>query len=232
MNDSSDDTASDTGGNHREASEREDLLFHRAIERNATEAEWREIELAASSDADLWRRLSEQLRDDGLITARSQQQIAAADRVELSAVSGRAVRSRSSRLLRSPFSGWLAAAAVLALWIGRAVVTPSPHSDRDPVRPGHPPRLVADGGLTVDTGLGSDSAPIVRVSTDGNVSASSMPRILVDAKRSGDGYELLYLCRSFERVRVPLLYATALDENGNAAAVPVSAAAVSAWEEF
>lgn len=213
-------TSSPNEPGDEDAADREALLIHRAIERLATEDDWRELDVAAAADPDLWRRLGEQLRDECLLASEGRASVAVADRVELPVA--RTTPIRPLRALRSAFTGWLVAAAALALWIGTRV-------ERDTTAPVRPVVLPAAVPLA---GFAAGDPSLLRVSSDGNTSASEMPRVLVNATRSGDGYELLYLRRSFERVRVPMLYDTAHDENGNAAAVPVSLTDRSAWEEF
>ncbi len=200
--------------------DREALLIHRAIERLATDDDWRELDVAAATDSDLWRRLGEQLRDECLLASEGRASVAVADTVELPVVA--TARIRPMRALRSAFTGWVVAAAVIALWVGTIL----DRGGNAPDRPGRVPPTIPRAGSF------EDEPSLLRVSNDGNTSASEMPRVLVNATRSGDGYELLYLRRSFERVRVPMLYDTAHDENGNAAAVPVSLTDRSAWEEF
>jgi hypothetical protein len=172
---------------------REDVLLHRALERVATEAEWTEIDALGAADAALYRRLAAQLRDEGrLATARAA--IDRVARIELDDSAARLHEMPPRRFaLSRPLAGWTAAAASLLLWAASALRATAP-----PPAPERSP-LAAD-----DRSLGE------------------LSNVLVDARRDGDEYELLYLRRSFERVRVPVVLGTAYDEHGNAAMVPAS----------
>jgi len=232
--------------NHsRYAPDREELLLHRAVEGIATPEEWAEIDALANLDAAVLRRLANSMRDearvkayvrDGIESIEAPLAIEAVDRARVD------LEVEATPILRGVSrSGWLAAAASILLWVTTVFLRIDPSS---PVTSS--PALSSSASssptpfssVAVTTRLDNVSTqsrsnePFVRVLDDGATTQSNLSRTLVDARRSDSGWELLYLCRGFERVQVSELTGTALDDSGAPRLVPISISDPSEWREF
>lgn len=188
----------------------DDLLIHRALARTATPAEWSELERGAQIDPSLWRRLALALKDDGLL--------ARAVAIEVGTLAAPAAHLAPSRTTRRPrlveLTGWLAAAASLAFFL-----------------------FLSGVGLSESRHPSSRAAAPVAGNDLELVSARSvgeLPKMMMAAQPAADGkgYEVTYLRRTLERVRVDHMIHLVQDENGRPAAVSVSAAPVPAIEQF
>lgn len=233
--------------NHsRFAPDREELLLHRAVEGIATPEEWAEIDALANLDATVLRRLADFMRDEacvksyvrgGLESIEAPEAIEAVDRsrVDLE-VETMPISRGVSR------SGWVAAAASILLWVATIFLridTPSPSSSSSlassSLASSSPTPFTSVAVTTRLDGVSTQSQsnePFVRVLDDGATTQSNLSRTLVDARRSDSGWELLYLCRGFERVQVSELTGTALDDSGAPRLVPISISDPSEWREF
>lgn len=206
--------------------DRESLLLHRALERVATEQEWTEIEGLAARDPGVYRRLAALLRDETALTRWCDEAIATLDTDASPAVAPSAAPRSHPAPLRH--AGWLAAAAMFLAWVATAM-RESTHSSSELAAP-----TLRRGEESVAPRFSprGDENAIVRVLDDGATTQSELSRTLVDAKRAEDGWDLLYLCRSFERVRVPELEGTLLDDAGSPRVVPITFSDPSEWREF
>lgn len=211
--------------NRESDADREDRLLHRALERTASADDWAAIEAIAERDAGIYQRLAYFLRDDAALAIHLRDPLAAVESIELPAAATTEAARGSSRTLHR--AGWLAAAAMFLLWVAAALRLASVDSIRAPVADPSPMESSRPSSFSSQN---PDS--LVRVSLDGTTTASELSRTLVDAQRADEGWELLYLCRSFERVRVSELHDIDLDDAGSPRIVPVSLSDPSDWREF
>lgn len=232
--------------NHaRLAPDREELLLHRAVEGIATPQEWAEIDAHASRDAGILRRLADSMRDEARVRAFVRNELESIETpeairpIELSIAEHAIETTPISRGVSR--TGWLAAAASILLWVATMFlrIDAAPRASTSPtsssLTSSSPSPFASVSVTTHLDGVSTQSQinePFVRVLDDGATTQSNLSRTLVDARRSDSGWELLYLCRGFERVRVSELIGTALDDSGAPRSVPISISDPSEWREF
>ncbi len=202
--------------------DRNDTLFSRVIDGDATPAEWSEISASARLDPVLWQRLAETIRDGAGFARALRAAVAVADEIDVPAGPGNApavfperIPRRASWTLRAvAWCGWAAAAAIAVAWTANLAPL-APHSAR-PVP--HNTAGVLDGAAAADL-LG---AYLANGRREQRVIGEVPERVLVDTRPvpAGGGYEVLYLRQILERAVVPDLYEfSAQDEVGRPALV-------------
>ena len=173
----------------------EELLMHRALEYQALDDDWSELNGLARTDPSVWRRLADGLRDEGALRRRLDRELSRVDQVELPAV----VPGRRSRLVL--VSGWAAAFLLAALWLLNGF-------KREPQQllPGGPGR--SDLGTEV-----VNHSPSKRGTS--NV-VDELPAMMIETvpAEDGSGYDVLFLRRTIERIRVNGVFQLARDEYG------------------
>lgn len=197
---------------------REQLLISRVIDGDCSDQEWREFETLADANPMIWRNLAQEHRDHQTLSRAVNHAVAVADCVPLSRTMAEDHSGNYSimheRLRRAgTWSGWMAAAAVIAVFVI--------------VRFNDSNRLGSDthnGPVVKQAGLLSDAtadqawdAYLAKGREAGSVVAEVPTKILIESRPapSGEGYELLYLRQVVERTIVPDLYEfTGQDERG------------------
>lgn len=169
---------------------REELLIHRALEHQALDQDWSELSALARTDPSVWNRLADGLKDEGALRRRLERELSSVDRVELPAVRP-ALAGRRSRLVL--VSGWAATFLLGALWLGTGS-----GSKPEPAPPatelvGHSP-------------AGQGASNVV----------TELPTVMIDTvpTEDGNGYDVLFLRRTIERIRVNSIFQIAQDEYG------------------
>jgi hypothetical protein len=185
-----------------------ELAFHRALERRAGEDDWLRIERAAAHEPDVYRELAERLRDECRLAGLAELSNVA-ESIELPVVEPATGRVRRGHVATERL-GWLAAAVLLLALVTRLLQDAAPRAD-----------LASDRFA----GAGATPRPIPQQLTE-------LPRLLVDARRDGDDYRLVYVKRTVEAVRVPTLYGVATDDSGRAASIAIPDSAFVPLEEL
>jgi hypothetical protein len=182
---------------------RDEILIDRVIGRDDQPADWRELRSLAAEDKAVWKRLLDSMEDETLLRAASTDFLERASTVEAPLPASRLspiarVWTQSISRFVSPL-GWVAALAIALLWITE------------------PPRSMA-------TGLG-EALTAPALVADGEL-ITELPRLLVSSEPSaeGDSFELLYMRRILERVRVDEIYSMRRDEAGHSYPATVKAA--------
>ncbi len=170
----------------------EERLYDRMVTHEASPRDWAQLEGIARRDPDAWRRLGLALRDQGDLVQVMDQAQHASQRIELTAP-------------RTPWAsraGWLAAAALLLIWAGSALLG-QPSDEAPPVAP-------------LEIGAQQRQADSQLV--------GELPSVLVGTRElpDGEGVEVTYLRRLIERRTARGLYERNSDEWGQVKALPVS----------
>ncbi len=172
---------------------REEMLISRAVEHAATAAEWAELERMASSDAGLWRRLGESMRDQTELESALNEYVDAIDYDacwQRGLVSPAPAEARAvSRIRLVQWTGWAAAAAVALAWV---IAMPG--------------REAAVQPAAQHASWSSDEAfdhYIDRAWEEGRI-VGQLPLSLLETRPSADGTktEILYLRQLIERAEV------------------------------
>jgi len=192
----------------------DDILISRAIDGDATAAEWDQLTARAETDPTIWRNLATTLREHGAFGRAINAGVAVADSIEMPAPAitptarptGTLPRVRRQAGLRG-WSGWAIAAVLSIAWVSGVLNL----VQTNPATPG--------GGsaqpLTRHTGFGDNitASQLLQAYLDKGrqedfVIAEVPQRVLIQTRPSGTGrgYELLYLRQILERTVVPDLY--------------------------
>lgn len=190
--------------------ERQDLLLHRALELEADARDWNELEALAREDPGVWRQLAALLRDQGTLHQAMETRLAVAERVT-TVLTDRA----SGRVARfGGWSGWAAAALVLVTWFlsTRTGLDPADLPARNSARQSD--RVGSDGAAAGDPAIARAANERRRV--------GELPSLMLESSPAadGDGYEVLYVRRTLERIRVDEFHRLAENEYGESMPVP------------
>ncbi len=192
----------------------DDILISRAIDGDATAAEWDELTARADANPTIWRNLAATLREHGAFARAVNAGVAVADSIEMPApgiaptVRPAATLPRLGGLSRlGGWSGWAIAAVLTIAWVGSVLnlVRTNPASTGT----GSAHSLTNHAGF----GDGASAADLLQAYLDKGrqedlVIAEVPERVLIETRPSGTGrgYELLYLRQILERIVVPDLY--------------------------
>ncbi|HEX5052895.1 MAG TPA: hypothetical protein VFZ65_14055 [Planctomycetota bacterium] len=184
---------------------REELWISRAIDRCATEADWRALTAVAVHDRDVWRRLCRTLEAETLLGARLSPLLPAL----VPAASPAPAAARRPPLRR--VGAWLAAAAVLlAFWCGRMSAAPPTASPSEP-RPLHAGSADELFGAYVAAGTRS-----------GRLLEQLPVRTLATRQLPGDeGLEVVFVRSLVERTHIDRALTLVADEHGRPTPSPV-----------
>lgn len=197
---------------------REQLLISRVIDGDCADQEWRELETLAGANPAIWRNLAQEQRDHQTLSQAVNSAVALADCVPLPrslAANHRGSYSIVHERLRraGTWSGWLAAAAVIAV----VAIVRFNDSNRLGTNLNSGSKVLPAGLVTVGTADEAWDAYLTKGREAGSVVAEVPTKILIESRPapSGEGYELLYLRQVVERTIVPDLYEfTGQDERG------------------
>ncbi len=192
----------------------DDILISRAIDGDATAAEWDELSARADANPTIWSDLAATLREHGAFGRAVNAGVAVADSIEMPApgitptVRSAATRPRPAALSRlGGWSGWAIAAVLTFAWVGGVLnlVRTNPASTGT----GSAQPLTNNAGF----GDGTTAADLLQAYLDKGrqedfVIAEVPEHVLIETRPSGTGrgYELLYLRQILERIVVPDLY--------------------------
>ncbi len=192
----------------------DDILISRAIDGDATAAEWDELTARADANPTIFRHLAATLREHGAFGRAVNAAVAAADSIEMPApgiaptVRSAATPPRTGGLSRlGGWSGWAIAAVLTIAWVGGVLNLVR----TNPATPG----TGSAQSLTNNAGFGNGTtaADLLQAYLDKGrqeefVIAELPERVLIETRPSstGRGYELLYLRQILERTVVPDLY--------------------------
>jgi hypothetical protein len=189
-------------------------LIARIVERAALPADYEHFDVLARATPDRWSDLLAALRDDDALHLALDESLRPAEQVELPALPSHAGRLRSLR----PWTGWLAAAALAAIWLAGSTGTDpidaapglagSEQVALSPAPPADGPRLRDEPLQAGDSVLGE--LPLRLVGTQ--------------PAADGDGLELLYVQPVVRRTRIDGVFQVRTDEHGRPAPVPVDPA--------
>jgi len=182
--------------------ETEELLVERALSRNATPADWDQLEHLAVSDPETWRRLALALRDECDLARVTSAAASVADDIEL----GEVLQTRKPRRTARRginWMGWAAAAAIAAFWVMASVGDPDPSAQAGSM----------DEALERYRELGREQGRLV----------GELPLVMVDSNpTTGEQVEVVYMRRLVERRVVQDMVQPGLDELGDPVIVPVN----------
>lgn len=195
--------------------QREDILISRAIDGDATAAEWDELTALAEADPAVWRNLGVGLREHGAFARAINAGVAVADRIEMPEPAA-ATRPVSMIELRRPvrrpvltriggWSGWAIAAVLTLAWVTGVL---NIVHNRPGFRTGTP--TAGNNNAQIVGASASDllAAYLDKGRQEQSVIAEVPERILLETRPAdtGHGYELVYLRQILERTVVPDLY--------------------------
>jgi len=188
----------------------EDLLIHRAASLEAGPDDWRHLDRLAAADRQVWHRLALTMRDESrlahAVSHRLGAPLAPAGGISLAA------HTKRSRVLPAAMAGWAAAALIAVSWCLSWWLFGASPAPADETR--SPAAVAPDASFATI--------------------ASELPTVMVDTRpvTNGDGFEVLCLRRTLERVHVDTLSGVGRDELGNPTTVPIDPAFVSNFEEL
>src|SRR5262245_20793344 len=186
-----------------------DILITRAVDGQASQADWAALESLAQREPGVWRDLAMAQRDHQLLSAAVGRAVGVAGSVEVPSLSEAGVEPPGARamFLRTrtvaTWGGWAAAAAVaLAFVANRAGQN-------------QPPQM-AGAGPAITTAADALSRYLDQGKQEGTVIGEVPGRVLVDTSKApdGNGYTVIYLRQIVERTHVPDLYKISSDEAG------------------
>lgn len=195
-------------------------LVMRAVDGEASEAEFEELRVLAAGDPAVWRELGESQRASAELAARVESVLGVADEVEAPVEELERVRPGSR--IRSVWSagGWLSAAAVLVAWVTTG--GPRVGSELDGVS-----GAGGVNGASVVPIAGQASEALDRYLELGREQGrvlGEVPTGVVLERRpleDGSGYEVIFLRQIMERAVVEDVYEIARDDAGNKTTVRV-----------
>ncbi len=184
--------------------ERRDQLISRVVDRCESAADWDALAEIEGERGEVWRELAQALRCEAELRSVMSTELERADRVALPMSS-----TPAQRFTLPTWSGWLAAAACLALWFAS--------SQAEAEQPPAAPALAV-----VET----ENAELVEATTPEETDTSiitELPMVVVETKpaANGVGYEVVYLRRVLESRTVDQVLELAPDESGGLRPVPV-----------
>ena len=188
------------------------LLIARIVDRAAQPSDYDRFDALVQAAPGRWSELLSALRDDDALHAALDDDLRAADSVELPAVSP-VVRTSRLRLL-GPWTGWLAAAALAVVWLTGSAGTEGAGA----------PDLTAQLVASPD---GDGSGPRLR---NGPPAAdpvlAELPLQLVGTQRAADGagVDFLYVQPVLRRGRIDGVLQVGTDEHGRPTPVPADPA--------
>ena len=219
-----------------------DVLIDRAADRNATLADWDELDRRAAADPTVWSWLGRAVRDDGLLRAALHERVSVADDVELpeSAPHVGAGPERGAWQSLRPALGWAAAALFAVLWWvdtqSTPITTSHPSAQLGPALDAQTDATLAAATTPLD-GVGdelSDTIPLVSNTTGRSDDVlAELPVLVVSTQPVGDAgrTEVVFVRRTLERTFVDDVLTVAHDEHGLPEAVPAMTASA-ASESF
>ncbi len=177
----------------------DDILISRAIDGDATTAEWDQLTARAEADPTILVELAAALREHGAFGRAVNADVAVADAVEMP-TAGFTPTARSVATLSNlrGWTGWAIAAVLTIAWVGGVLNLVQPKQ-----------------ALTEQAGFAHDAtaAQMLQAYLDKGrqeefVIAELPERVLIETRPSatGRGHELLYLRQILERTVVPDLY--------------------------
>lgn len=192
---------------------REDILINRAVDREASPADWSELDDLARRDPALWRRLAEAQRDHAALAAGVAEIAERADAVELPHHTIDATRVFHARW--RVWSGWAVAAMLALVWATTRGLLPAA------TNPAGQTAGVTLANLTPDEAF---NQYMTRGLEQGRVLAE-LPTLMIDSRPSedGDALEITVMRRIIERKRVTGAFRVGVDEQGRLQLLPTSA---------
>jgi len=186
--------------------ERRDHLISRVVDRCESAADWDALAELESERGEVWRELAQALRCEAELRSVMATELERADRVALPKTS-----TPPQRFALPTWSGWVAAAACLALWFAS--------TRSEPEQPPVAPALAAVE--RDDAEFVAENAP--EETEDDAAVITELPMVVVETKpaANGDGYEVVYLRRVLESRTVDQVLELAPDESGGLRPVPV-----------
>lgn len=197
--------------------EREDILIGRAVDREASEQDWAELEQLAGADPTLWRRLGLAQHEHAALSVGMDAMIQTTDTIELPR---QAVRAAGAFNLRwRAWSGWAAAAAICLVWATTQGLVPT----RSPAL-NNTDQTTQSAGLTPASWTSGEAFDqyITRGKAEGHV-LSELPTVMVQSRPMPDGkrFEVIILRRVMERTVVNRLYSIGQDDAMQLRVVPI-----------
>ncbi len=188
----------------------EDILICRIVDREASDADWAEIELLAAGDPGVWRRLAVAEREHAALTAGVSEALLAADRVDLPRVAIEATHRFHARW--RAWGGWAVAALVALAWATMQGVMPASRT------PGGQSAGLNWANLSPDQAF---DQYLTRGIEEGRVLAE-LPTVMVEARPTdaGDAIEITIMRRVIERTTVRGAYSVGTDDAGRVRLIP------------
>ena len=192
---------------------RAEAVISRLADGAGSPEDWREFRTLADRDPTLWRELAEWQHDHAELAAQVNAAVAVADQVEVD-IQGEMTRRLAERIkVVATWGGWATAAAIVLAW-GLDLRTPTGPVSRGPDQSTLIPQIR-------HTTANEDFNDYLSKGKEAGFVVGEVPtRVVVEARHTKSGYEVLYLRQVLERRRIDGLQTLATDEWGNQVPVP------------
>ena len=190
---------------------RVDILINRIVDREASDADWAEVESLALQDGVLWKRLAEAQREHAVLCAGVEDALAVVDAVDLPRVNADAAHHFTMRW--RVWGGWAVAATLALVWATTRGLLPTPG------QPGGQTAGLTPVNLTTEQAFDEYMA---RGFEEGRILAE-LPTVMVNARRAEDdpqATDITMMRRVIELKRVRGAYRVGVDELGQLQLVP------------